>query len=282
MLTVRPDSALLRLCYPDSVVELSGLESDAQRLERVLLSLPELELRVNWLLDQFERWPTSTIAARLDELCARNEASVPAAREAMLAVACCFVAQGESELVRELRGLADSGCLLSLARLLPNAPRSGTSPPPAMAGVPDYGTGRELTVGERRTLARRPSRGQIDRLLADPHPLVIRELLLNTKLTENDVLRLVARRPARVAALEAVARSTYWLCRPRVRFAMVQNPGTPPWIAGPLLVVCNRRELTEIVGNTSVALALRSTAQELLVLRPPLDNVSTSSQGMLQ
>jgi len=50
------------------VVELSGLESEAQRVERVLLSLPELELRVNWLLDQFERWPTSTIAARLDEL----------------------------------------------------------------------------------------------------------------------------------------------------------------------------------------------------------------------
>ena len=264
------------------VVELSGLESEAQRLERVLLSLPELELRVNWLLDQFTRWPTSTIAARLDELCARSEASEPAAREAMLAVACCFVAQGDSELVRELRGLADAGCLLSLARLLPSATRSGSLPPPVMADVPNYGTGRELTVGERRTLARRPSRNHIDRLLADPHPLVIRELLLNSKLTEDDVLRLVARRPAHVAALEAVARSTYWLCRPRLRFAMVQNPGTPLWIAGPLLVVCNRRELTEVVGNTTVSLGLRSTAQELLALRPPLRNAGASSEDVLQ
>lgn len=271
----------------------SGLESEGSRLERVLLALPELELRVNWLNDQFERWSIDTIAARLDELCARSEASEPAAREAMLAVVCSIVAQAESELVRELRAFADNAHLLSLARLLltdrhdrhergERSTRNPSFPPQATADVPDYGTGRELTVGERRTLARRPSRGHIERLVADPHPLVIRELLLNSKLTEDDVLRLAARRPANVAALDALTRSTAWLCRPRVRFAMVQNPGTPLWIAGPLLVLCNRKELSEVVSNTTVPLVLRSTAQELLALRPPLRQGETDPDSVLQ
>jgi len=280
----------LGVCYPTRVVGQSGLESEGSRLERVLLSLPELELRVNWLKDQFERWPARTVAARLDELCARSEASEPAAREVMLAVVCCVIAQGESELVRELRGLAETAHLLSLARLLPSdrhdrqerSTRAVTAPPPATGDVPDYGAGRELTVGERRTLARRPSRGHIERLLADPHPLVMRELLLNSKLTEDDVLRLVAKRPANVAALEALTHSTTWLCRPRVRFAMVQNPGTPLWIAGPLLVLCNRRELAEVVSNTTVPLTLRSTAQELVALRPPLRQGDSDADGVLQ
>lgn len=278
------------VCYHVRIVGQSGLESEGSRLERVLLSLPELELRVNWLNDHFERWPTSTIAARLDELCARSEASEPAAREAMLAVVCCVVAQAESELVRALRALAEGAHLLSLGRLLSGErseksermPRSVTAPPPGTADVPDYGAGRELTLGERRTLARRPSRGHIERLLTDPHPLVIRELLLNSKLTEDDVLRLVSRRPAHVAALEALTRSTTWLCRPRVRFAMVQNPGTPLWIAGPLLVLCNRKELSEVISNTTVPLVLRSTAQELLALRPPFRHGDADSEGMLQ
>ncbi|HEY6727522.1 MAG TPA: hypothetical protein VI197_25980 [Polyangiaceae bacterium] len=266
------------------------MESEGSRLERVLLALPELELRVNWLNDQFAGSSIGAIAERLDELCARSEASEPGAREAMLAVVCCVVAQAESPLVRELRAYADTACLLSLARLLltdrhdrgERSTRHASLAPQVVADVPDYGAGRELTVGERRTLARRPSRGNIERLLADPHPLVIRELLLNTKLTEDDVLRLAARRPAHVIALEALTRSTAWLCRPRVRFAMVQNPGTPLWIAGPLLVLCNRKELSEVVSNTSVSLALRSTAQELLALRPPLRQGGTDPDRALQ
>lgn len=270
----------------------SGLESEGSRLERVLLALPELELRVNWLNDQFQRWTIGITAARLDELCSRSEASEPAAREAMLAVVCCIVAQPESDLVRELRAYADGAHLLSLGRLLltdrqrpersERSPRSLAPQSAAVSDVPDYGAGRELTVGERRTLARRPSRGHIDRLLADPHPLVIRELLLNSKLTENDVLRLAARRPANTAALEALTRSPPWLRRPRVRFAMVQNPGTPLYIAGPLLVLCNRKELSEVVSNTMVPLALRSTAQELHALRPPLRHGNADPDDLLQ
>lgn len=247
---------------------------------RVLLSLPALELRVNWLNDHFARCPPRLIAATLEEICARNERSEPDAREACLAVACCFAAQGDSSLVRRLRALAATRHLLSLGRMLPEDSRP-SGPPQVLTDVPDYGTGRELTVGERRTLARRPSRGHLERLLADPHPLVLREVLLNRFLTEDDVLRLAARRPAHVVALEALARSSNWLRRRRVRLAIVQNPGTPAGVARPLLVVCNRNELSQIVDNTSVPLNLRSTAQELLAMRPPLKR-DALTDGVLQ
>jgi hypothetical protein len=136
--------------------------------------------------------------------------------------------------------------------------------------VPDYGTGRELTVGERRSLARRPSRRSFEMLLRDPHPLVIRQLLYNPKLTEDDVVRLVAHRPARAETLLEIARLPRWLSRPRVRLAMLLNPGTPQHIAVPLLGVCTRGELREVVSSADTAVLLRATAAELLVRRPPI------------
>ena len=252
----------------------SDLGSEVERMTRLLLSLPELELRVSWLKDHFGRWPAQTVAGRLDELCAQSERSEPGARQALLAVACYFTAEGDSALVRELRTIAEDAHLLSLGRMLCWGRVRGTSAPPIGPSpreeVPDYGTGRELTVGERRSLARRPSRGHIEKMLADPHPLVLRELLQNPYLVEADVLRLAARRPAHVAALEALARAPQWLCKGRVRMAIVQNPGTPAHIAGPLLVICNRVELLQVVGNTTVPASLRATAQELLARRPPI------------
>ena len=142
---------------------------------------------------------------------------------------------------------------------------------PPSEEVPDYGAGRELTVGERRSLARRPSRGSIEKLLLDPHPLVIRQLLENPSLVEEDVLRLATKRPARVEALQVLASSAQWLCRGRVRLALVLNPGTPPHISMPLLVVGNRRDLMEVVATTTVPRLLRVTARDLLGKRPPLE-----------
>lgn len=260
-------------------MQASGLGSDVQRMTRLLLSLSELDLRVNWLRDHFARWPVPTSAARLDLLCAQSECSDPSARQVMLAVACYFVASGETELVQELRHIAEERHLLSLGRLLGwHSPARPQSSPPAAYEVPDYGVGRELTVGERRTLARRPCRGKLERLLSDPHPLVLREVLQNPYLVESDVVRLAARRPAQPVAMEALAQSTHWLCRHRVRLAIVQNPGAPARLAVPLLSVCNRAELTQVVSNPNVPGLVRSVSRELLARRPPLARADRADQ----
>ena len=241
------------------------------RFKRVILSLPEVELRVGWLRETLTPLPIERAAELLDRLCEDGERADPDAREVVLAVALLFAGLGDCEFVERLREEATARKLLSLDRLLRRAPRTPHHERSFQElPVPDYGTGRELTVGERRSLARRPNRRSFEKLLLDPHPLVITQLLHNPRLVEDDVVRMVARRPARVDVLEAIARMPRWLSRQRVRLALLLNPGTQPSIAMPLLGACTRVELREVVTSTDTPLALRVTARELLQRRPPL------------
>jgi hypothetical protein len=101
--------------------------------------------------------------------------------------------------------------------------------------------------------------------------MVIRQLLANPKLTEEDAVRLAARRPAHVEAIRELARTPRWLRRNRVRLAILHNPGAPQEITMPMLGLCNRRELKRVVRSADVPIALRASGQELLHRRPPLD-----------
>jgi hypothetical protein len=248
---------------------------EARRLKRLIVSLRELGLRVNWLRDRLATWPVETSSLYLNALSEQSERSDPAAREALLPVALFFAMSGATPLVVQLREQCLERKLLGLARML-DWRRSAPLLQSPLGDVPDYGTGRELTVGERRTLARRPSRGTIAKLLLDPHPLVIRQLLENPSLVEDDVLRLATQRPARPDALQELVASTHWMCRSRVRLALVLNPGTPPHISMPLLSVCNRNDLTEVRTTTTVPRLLRVAARELLGKRPPLQRADAA------
>jgi hypothetical protein len=250
---------------------MSELVMGVDRLKRVLLSLPELGLRTGWLRDFLSNSSDFDRATILNSLCEDNERAEPQAREAILVVALLLASLGECDLVDQLRAQSETRHLLSLARLVRRAPPPGAQNRPAHElPIPDYGAGRELTVGERKSLARGPSRRAFDKLLKDPHPLVIRQLLENPRLTEDDVVRMTARRPARIEALEAIARHSRWLARPRVRMTMLFNPGAPPAIAMPLLAVCSRNELSEILHHSESSPVLRTAALELLERLPPL------------
>ncbi len=242
-----------------------------ERLKRVLLSLPDLALRTGWLRDFLKSSSVHESATVLNALCEHNERADPPAREAILVVALLFASLGECVLVDRLRAQADARHLLSLSRLLRRAPPPAVHDRPAReVPIPDYGAGRELTVGGRKSFARRPTRCAFDKLLSDPHPLVIRPLLENPRLTEDDVVRMTARRPARLEVLEAIAQHGRWLSHPRVRLSMLFNPGSPPAITMPLLAVCTRNELSEVLHHSESSTVLRGAAHELLERLPPL------------
>ena len=95
---------------------------------------------------------------------------------------------------------------------------------------------------------------------------VIRQLLENPKLTEDDVVRLATRRPAQAATLRELANSPKWLCRGRVRMSILLNPGASPALTYPLLGVCSRTELREVTRSTHVSPELRQVAAEYLEL----------------
>ena len=241
------------------------------RLRKVLLSLPDVTLRVGWLRAHLGELRDGDAAEILNSLCEDGERANPDSREALLIVAMLLAQNGDSPFVERLRQHAEERHLLSLLRLLrrgaegPGAGRSRSEPP-----VPDYGAGRELTVGERRSLARSSNRKVLEKLLRDPHPLVLKQLLGNPRLTEDDIVRLAARRPLSAAIVETLADSPRWLRRPRVRLTLLLNPGTPEAVSMPLLAVCTRCDLLEVVHGVDAPLALRGSAQELLERSPPL------------
>lgn len=240
------------------------------RLRKVLLSLPDVTLRVGWLRAHLAELRDSDAAELLSALCDDGERADPDSREALLIVAMVLAQNGDSPFVERLRQHAEERRLLSLARLLRRGVDSPSASRLSEPPVPDYGAGRELTVGERRSLARSNNRRVLEKLLRDPHPLVLRQLLGNPRLTEDDVVRLAARRPLRSAIVETLADSPRWLRRPRVRLTLLLNPGTPEAVSMPLLAVCNRCDLLEVVHGVDAPIALRASAQELLERSPPL------------
>jgi hypothetical protein len=133
--------------------------------------------------------------------------------------------------------------------------------------IPDFGRGRPLTLGERKSLARTHDRSLIQRVVRDPHPQVIRILLDNPSLTERDVVRVCALRPNDPAVLQSVYHHRRWVVRYRPRNALVRNPDTPLDIALLLAPLLRRGELKEAAGSSELAAPLRLGCKGILDVR---------------
>jgi hypothetical protein len=255
-----------------------GGHGAADALMRAILSLREAALRASYVASVTRAWPAAALARALDALCARAEQAEDEAREVLVAVVDALNGEGMDDVVQGLREEAAAGSLLALERLVRSTARS--SRPFRVAGVAadaiqdavdaPRAQGRVLTLGERKWLARRPDRDTMQRMLADPHPDVIRRCLTNPRLTEEDVLRLVSRRPGRGEVLAEVARSP-WARRPRVRLALVLNPATPLEIAMRAAGLLLRHELDLVARSPGVTAPLRVVCLEHLARRPPSD-----------
>jgi len=127
---------------------------------------------------------------------------------------------------------------------------------------------RPLSLGERKSLARTNNRMLLARALRDPHPHVVQILLLNPGLTEENVIRIAARRPTQSETQCTITRDPRWAYRPRVRAALAQNPATPPFLAALHTCLLLRPVLEEIVGTPSLPRATRRAAQRTLMVEP--------------
>lgn len=255
-------------------LERTSIGERVRRFQRALLSLPELSLRLGWLDSELRHAPGAPMAELLEQVVRDSEGSAPDAREALITIALWTAGHAADETLEKLRAAAFEQRLVSLQRVIRRVAPPSLPPMEDEPRVPDYGTGRELTLGERRSLARRADRDGFDRLLRDPHPMVLRQLLGNPRTTEADVVRVTAFRPARASLIQEVAR-THWLTRARVRMSILQNPGAPPAVAVPLVGLCTSAELGEIVRACDVQAIVRLTAGELLERRPLTRRLST-------
>jgi hypothetical protein len=243
----------------------SGANALAQRWRRALPALVDVNIRAAYVRSELLGGPLDEVATALDELGAEAERAVGGSQDLVAAALPALADPALAPWRQRLRRFAAERCLAVLARLLgpsdfdrdPAARSEEQAPPVALAAT----GGRPLTLGERRALARRPSRYALDALMRDPHPMVVRALLDTPRLTEDQVVRMAARRPGRPAALVEIARHPRWILRPRVRLALVCNPSTPPTVALPLIPLLRQAELAELAVATDVLPVLRRAAR---------------------
>lgn len=105
---------------------------------------------------------------------------------------------------------------------------------------------------------------ELARLAMVSDPTVIRNALMNPRLTEPLVVRMAAKRPARPEPLIEIWRSPRWSVRHAVRRALVFNPYLPPEVGAKILPLLNGADLQEIAGSASLHEALRHQASLLL------------------
>ncbi len=235
-------------------------------------SLRDPALRRTFAQNELYGADASAVAEALDVVCHRVDRRRPGGRETLTAFAPTLTNLDHIDRVEAVRSAAIEEERQASARLLRCSTRQGHTTndrlQQSLEGAIER-DGRPLSLGERRALARQPSRSTLRKLLRDPHPMVAHLVLTNPRVTEEDILVMACRRPAITSILHEVAQQ--WFHNARVRMALVFNPGSPAAISVPLLGLLVRHELAQIVNAMDIPPIVRDTARQLYALRPPLD-----------
>lgn len=126
----------------------------------------------------------------------------------------------------------------------------------------------DRSAGERTALARTRNRLTIDRLVRDRDPRVIAVLLDNPVVTERDVIRIAATRPAPPEVLQLIAAHPRWPARYSIRKALAFNPYTPTTLARHLLPTLLHQDLVLMAGSHVLAPDLRADVVAFLAAHP--------------
>ncbi len=128
-------------------------------------------------------------------------------------------------------------------------------------------TERDVTLGERRTMASGPKRRLLERLLMDPDPLVIRKLLSNPHIRLADVKIIASRRPATPELLQEIVYHPRWFRSNGARDAVVRNPYTDTGLALKLLPTLGIKILRRLVYSGDLHPLIQESAKRLVKLR---------------
>ncbi|MCP4679723.1 MAG: hypothetical protein GY854_30385 [Deltaproteobacteria bacterium] len=132
--------------------------------------------------------------------------------------------------------------------------------------VPSYYSDRQLTLGERRSIAARPNRRLIEMAMRDPHPMVALKLFDNPKLTEDDTVTIAARRPSPSAVLIELAMHPRYRTSRRVARALINNPNLPSGVALTLLPCLEIPYISQIAADHRQKPLVREAALEIISL----------------
>ncbi|MBI5599016.1 MAG: hypothetical protein HY890_04690 [Deltaproteobacteria bacterium] len=232
-------------------------------LLRDVESLPERTMQLGLLGRKLSGLKPDEIARLLNMLYAK-EANLPASRrlKSMLI---------DPEGIREAIG-PDRYKLTYLASIelgFKKVSRLFTDLPPHKKGVVGYDKEEEarmelLSLGQRRALSKGGMKDTLDRLLSDPDPTVIANLLSNPRITEREVLKIASKRPNSPQILKLLATHGKWSKRYAIVTAIVLNPYTPPRISTALLELLLSQDLKLVAADSTLHPQVRMGAGELL------------------
>ena len=121
-----------------------------------------------------------------------------------------------------------------------------------------------LTLGERRGLAKSHLIRHLEKLLSDPDPEVVENLLNNPRITEKEVLKIASKRPNSPVVLKRVALHNKWSKRYDVLKAISRNPYTPTRVSIALVEFMLSQDLSAISEDTTIHPEVKQAAKEVL------------------
>jgi hypothetical protein len=242
---------------------------------RTMSGLRDPQLQVGWVRDQIERLGDARAADVLTVVLARTEQREESYGRLLLRISMALAGPEAAGRKRAIACFAQARGQLALALFLgagelepeaveledPSQDRPAVDPALAIDSALKRALsekGRPLSLGERKSLARRRDRELLNRALRDPHPDVVRILLDNPALTEIDVVRVCAQRPVAPEVLLHVFRHPRWIVRYRVRAALAFNPFTPESITVQLLPHLTPSDLKAVMRSSELSERVRA------------------------
>ena len=125
----------------------------------------------------------------------------------------------------------------------------------------------EMTLGQRKSLARMHNRDALKRLALDANPQVLKNLLQNPRTRENDVVLIAASRPALAPVLEQIALHPTWSVQYAVQRALIINPFSPTRVGLAFAPLLTLQDLNDLSRDPAVHPVLKDMAGHLRALR---------------
>ena len=242
---------------------MNNLEDFLKVLLKDLSSLPEERMQFTLLCERFSCLEPDEVAKVLDLLYRKGIHDETARRAQSILVS--------PENLEEILGKErfKRTYLASLDLKLKRVSRLFTNLPPHKSGFYGYDKEEEakmefISLGQRRSMAKGFVKDILDRLLSDPDPMVIGNLLNNPRITEREVVKIASKRPNSPVILKLLAEHRKWSRRYNVIKAVVQNPYTPPRISIGLMGFLLTQDLRIIAKDKTLHPQVKSSAEDIL------------------
>jgi len=246
--------------------QLSGMEKKAEKLVLHLAGIPGSKMQAASLEAKLSGMEAEEMAALLNHICQKAKDREPSYLKAYHALRELLRSPAfDRGKILHLRAAARRKDYVEVLQMFLDLPPYKL--PAVNPDGPEDPFLKDLTLGPRKSLAKSPKMNVIRKLLKDQEPAVIRDLLLNARLTEADILKIASLKPTSPLVLEVIFRSPKWIARYRVKKALICNPYCPPSIAVHLLKFLLIGDLRDIVGFENLHPAVKEASYQLLAER---------------